>query len=184
MGAYFEVLRPAGKNELDGADPDVAAVLKALPPSGYVSADELEGRYGSDCARRALEWACGRGVMYKAVRDSDVMGLESVRFWLGQLNPPQMKRFGQATGTKRTYVHALEAFSRWLPGRRFPAARKAGSGTEAAAGVEFSNVEELLRFCGDPEQGTPMARRVTRQYLTDLAASKNSLSTALCAARR
>ena len=45
--------------------------------------------------------------------------------------------------------------------------------------MEFSNVEELLGFCEDPEQGSPMAGRVARQYLTDFATSKHPLSAAM-----
>ena len=178
MGAYFEVLRPVSKNDLDGAGPDIAAALQGLPPDGYVSAGELEGRCGSEVTRRALEWACGCGILHKTIQDSDVMDLESVRFWLTQLNPPQMKRFNLEKGTKRTYADALEAFNRWLPGKKFPARRNGESGRQAAR-VEFSDVEELLRFCEDRENGAQTAKRVAREYLTDLATSKHSLSTAM-----
>ena len=45
-------------------------------------------------------------------------------------------------------------------------------------------MEDLLRFCEDSEHGAPMAKRVVREYLADLATSKHSLSTAMvrCAA--
>ena len=110
------------------------------------------------------------------------MDHESVRFWLAQLNTPKMKRFNLEKGTKRTYADALEVFNRWLPGRKFPV-RNGGSGSSTAY-REFSDVEELLGFCYDPEHGPPMARRVVREHLADLAASKHSLSVALvrCAA--
>jgi len=175
------VLRPADKNDLDGAGPKVAAVLKHLPPDGYVSAGELEESCGRGATLRMLEWACESGILRKMMRDSDVMGLKSVRFWLAQLNPPQMKRFHLRKGTRRTYVDALEAFNRWLPGKRFPAVRR---GRRAARRVGFSDVEELLQFCEDPEQGSLMARRVARQYLADLATSGHSLPAAMvrCAA--
>ena len=175
VGAYFEVLRPAGKNDLEAAGPDVAAVLERLPPDGYVSAEYLEARCGREATLRALEWACGCGILHKTIQDSDVMGLESVRFWLAQLNPPQMKRFNLEKGTKRTYADALEAFNRWLPGRKFPARNGVGK----AERVGFSDVEELLRFCEDRENGIQTARRVAREYLADLATSKHSLSNAM-----
>ena len=182
VGAYFEVLRPVGTDDLDGADPDVAAVLEWLPSGGYVSAEYLEGRCGREVARRALEWACGCGILHKTIQDSDVMDLESVRFWLAQLDLPKMKNFRLEKGTKRTYADALEAFNRWLPGREFTAR----IGGKAAVRRTFQNVEELLRFCEDPENGAPVARRVVREYLADLATSKHSLSTALmrCAAAK
>ena len=180
MGAYFEVLRPVSKNDLNGVGSDIAAALQGLPPGGYVSAGQLEGRCGHDAARRALEWACRHGILHKTIQDSDVMDHESVRFWLTQLDSPKMKNFRLEKGTKRTYADALEAFNRWLPGREFPAR----NGGKAAARRTFPNVDELLGFCEDPEHGTQMAKRVVREYLADLATSKHSLSTALvrCAA--
>ena len=186
VGAYFEVLRPVSKNDLDGADPDSVAALKVMPPDGYVSAGGLEGRCGRDAARRALEWACRNGILHKTIQDSDVMNHESVRFWLMQLNPPQMKRFNLEKGTKRTYADALEAFNRWLPGRKFPARRNAESGRKVQHRA-FSDVKKLLRFCEDPGQIPPspqMIKRVARGYLADLATSGHSRSTAMvrCAA--
>ena len=158
VGAYFEVLRSVSKNDLDGAGSEIAAVLEWLPPGGYVSAEYLEGRCGREVARRALEWACGNGMLHKTIQDSDVMDHESVRFWLTQLDSPKMKNFKLEKGTKRTYADALEAFNRWLPGRKFPA----GSGRKAAARRTFQNVEELLRFCEDPENGAQAAKRVVQ----------------------
>ena len=180
MDAYFEVLRPVGTDDLDGADSEIAAVLRVLPSDGYVSAEYLEGRCGRAAARRALEWACRNGMLHKTTRDGAVMDFESVRFWLAQLNPPHMKRFNLEKGTKRTYADALGAFNAWLPGERFPAR---GTGRQPAHGT-FSDVEELLGFCEDPRRGAPMARRVVRKYLAYLAASGHSLSTAMvrCAA--
>ena len=182
VDARFEVLRPAGKDDLDGAGPEVAAALQGLPPDGYVSAGDLEGCCGHDTALRALEWACKNGILRKAVQDSDVMDRESVRFWLTQLGSPKMKNFRLGKGTKRTYADALEAFNRWLPGRKFPVG-SGGNGQDAAR-REFSDMEDLLRFCGDPEHGVQTAKRVVREHLADLAASKHSLSTAMvrCAA--
>ena len=182
-GAYFEVLRPMGKDDLDGP-PEIAAVLQRLPPGGYVSAGELEGCCSHGAARRALEWACRNGMLHRIARDSGVMSHESVRFWLTQLNPSKMKNFNLEKGTKRTYADALEAFNRWLPGKKFPTGNGAQWGDEGAARMAFQNVEELLGFCYDPECGIRTARRVVREYLSDLATSEHSLSTALvrCAA--
>ena len=180
MGAYFEVLRPVGTDDLDGADSETAAVLGVLPPDGYVSAAGLEGRCGREAARRALEWACKNGILHKAAQDSAVMDLESVRSWLSQLSLPRMKRFSMEKGTRRTYADALEAFNSWLPGERFPARRGGGgAGGRKPAHGAFSDVEEMLGFCEDPGQGPPMARRVVRKYLAHLAASGHSLSIAM-----
>ena len=182
VDACFKVLRPVGRNDLDGAGPEIAASLEGLPPDGYVSAGQLEGRCGHDAARRAPEWACKNGILHKAIQGSAVMDHESVRFWLAQLGSPKMKNFRLGKGTKRTYAGVLEAFNRWLPGRKSPV-RSSGS-WQVAARREFSDVEDLLTFCGDPEHGAQTAKRVVREYLSDLAASKHSLSTAMvhCAA--
>ena len=186
VGAYYEVLRPISDKDLDRAGPEVAAALQALPPGGYVSAGQLKGRHGQDAARRALEWACANDILHKTIQDSAVMDLESVRFWLTQLSSPKMKNFRLEKGTKRTYADALEAFNRWLPGREFPVKRDTGrgDGRQTIARRAFADVEDLLRFCEDSEHGAPMAKRVVREYLTDLATSKHSLSTAMvrCAA--
>ena len=117
---------------------------------------------------------------HKTIRDSCVVGHESVRFWLTQLDPPKIKNFRLEEGTRHAYADAFEALNGWLPGKKFPA----GNGGKAGARREFSDVEELLRFCEDPEHGAQAARRVVRGHLVDLATSKNSLSAAMvrCAA--
>ena len=92
------------------------------------------------------------------------------------------RRFNREKGTKRTYADSLEAFNRWLSGKRFPAGNGAQrSGEERRT---FQNVEDLLGVCYDSEHGIRTAKRVVREYLADLATSKHSLSTAMvrCAA--
>ena len=175
MGAYFEMLCPVRTNDLDKVDADAAAVLERLPQAGYVSAAKLEDDCGRGVARRALEWACQNGILHKTIQDSAVMDLESVRFWLTQLNSPKMKRFRPNKGTRRAYADALEAFNSWLSGRRFPASRGAG---RKALGA-FQNVEEMLRFCEKSASGQRVARRVAREYLADLSPSEHSLSNAM-----
>ena len=183
-GAYFEVLRPAGICDLEEAGRDVASVLERLPAAGYVTAGDLEGRCGREVARRALEWACGRGMLRKAIQDGTLMGRESVRFWITQLNSPKTKNITLKKGTRRTYADALGAFSEWLQGRRFPARRDSGLGGRMAGSRAFQDVEDLLGFCMDSDDGVHAAKRVVREHLADLAASKHSLSTAMvrCAA--
>ena len=183
-GAYFEVLRPAGIGDLEEADRDIASVLERLPAAGYVTAGDLEGHCGHDATRRALEWACGRGMLRKTVRDGALMGRESVRFWITQLNSPKTKNLALKKGTRRTYADALGAFNAWLRGRRFPARRDSGLGGRMAGSRAFQDVEDLLGFCMDSDDGVHAAKRAVREYLADLAASKHSLSTVMvrCAA--
>ena len=92
------------------------------------------------------------------------------------------RRFNREKGTKRMYADSLEAFNRWLSGKRFPAGNGAQrSGEERRT---FQNVKDLLGVCYDSEHGIRTAKRVVREYLADLATSKHSLSTAMvrCAA--
>ena len=184
VGTYYEMLRPINENDLNSVDTDMAVVLKGLPPKGYVSIEEL-GEYSQDARRRALEWACVNGIMYKSIQNSTVMDLQSVRFWLTQLNSQKMKNFIFAKGTKRTYTDALESFNKWLSGREFPVRKDGGrDGMQSVSQEKFLNVEHLLRFCEHPDYGATMAKRVMREYLAELAASKHSLSTSMvrCAA--
>ena len=183
-GAYFEVLRPAGIDDLEGAGRDIASVLERLPAAGYVTAGDLGGRCGREVARRALEWACGRGMLRKTVRDGALMGRESVRFWITQLNSPKTKNLALKNGTRRTYADALGAFNEWLQGRRFPARRDSGLGGRMAESRAFQDVEDLLGSCMDSDDGIHAAKRAVREYLADLAASKHSRSTVMvrCAA--
>ena len=184
VGAYYEMLRPIDKNDLDMVDPDIVAVLKELPPKGYVSVEQLV-KHNHDTRRLALKWACANGIMHKTVQDSTVMDLQSVRFWLTQLNSQKMKNFRLEKGTKRTYTDALDAFNSWLSGREFPVRKDGGRGDKRIISHEkFQDVEQLLRFCEHPDYGATMAKRVMREYLADLATSKHSLSTAMvrCAA--
>ena len=184
VGTYYEILRPINENDLNRADTDIAVVLKGLPPNGYVSIEEL-GEYSQDVRRLALKWACANGIMHKFIQNNTVIDLQSVRFWLTQLNSQKMKNFIFAKGTKRTYTDALESFNKWLPGREFPVRKDGGRDDKQAVSHEkFSNVEYLLRFCEHPDYGATMIKRVMREYLADLAASKHSLSTSMvrCAA--
>ena len=178
-GAYYEMLRPISKNDLDRVDPDIAAVLKGLPPRGYVSVERLKG-HGHDARLLALKWACANGIMRKTAHNSTVMNLQSVRFWLTQFNSQKMKNLRLENGTKRTYANALEAFNRWLSGREFPVRKDRGRDDKRTVSHEkFPDVEHLLRFCEHPDYGTTMAKRVMSEYLADLATSKYSLSTAM-----
>ena len=185
MGVCYEILRPADENDLKAAGPRIAAVLKRLPPTGYVS-DGDRRKYGA-AARRAFEWACANGVMRKSGLSGRVMKFESVRFWASQLSPPKTRNVAVNKGTRYSYVAALDAFNSWLRGKKFPVREEAvqdGRVVTLSASRSFASVEDLLRFCEGSDRGGAAARRVLRQYLADSATSGRSLSTALvhCAA--
>ena len=177
---YYEMLHPANKDDLDEVSHDIAGILESLPATGHVWADMLEG--DDQNIERAIAWACSHGIMQKTTMGGHTIELESVRFWIGQLNHSKMKNVGNGRGTRRAYAEQLEAFDGWLSGTKFPAER--GSNRDGKTGRSFSDVEELLRFCEDSDHGAQAARRAVRQYLAELAESGYSLSTAVlkCAA--
>ena len=179
-GRYYEVLRAPNKDDLDGAGRDVRRILESLPASGYVAAGPIANEEEGDgrAAMRAISWACARGVMREARTAGGISGLESVRFWTGQLSGTKTKNFsggGGGGGTRTAYAKGLESFNGWLRGKSFPA---------GAARASFSDVEELLKFCEKRADGAHTARRALKEYLARLAASGCSASTAVvrCAA--
>lgn len=167
-GPYYEVLRPATGDDLKAAeDPDIAAILEALPSTGLVSADELNVE--SHIAERAIQWARSRGIMQETGVDGSVLNLESARFWICQLNRSKMKNVRRNGGTRRAYVEELESFNGWLQGAKFPAGH----------GGPFSGVEELLRFCKGSRDGAQAARRAIKQYMSESAGAGYSVNTAI-----
>ena len=99
MAPYYEVQRPVSRKDLDGAGRGIRPILESLPTSGYVDAGRLAARTGDRrAAERAIKWACSRGVMREASPGRRVMGMESARFWLGQLGPSKLKNVGGAKG--------------------------------------------------------------------------------------
>ena len=175
MVPYYEVLRPASKNELDEAGRDIIPALELLPAAGYIEAGRLAAAAGDlHAAERAAEWACSRGIIQGAKPGCRILELESARFWLGQLGTSRLRNAGGTSrrrrggGTRQTYAGELEAFSRWLPKAEFPAGREAGGA--------FSDVEDLLRYC--EANGAQAARRAVRQHVAELAGAGYSASTA------
>lgn len=185
VGVYYEMLRPANDSDLEAAGPKMAAILRKLPPGGYVPDGDL-GRYGRG-AESAFRWACSNGIMRKSRLSGRAMRFESVRFWMSQLNLPKAKNVSVDKGTRYSYAAALDAFDGWLRGRKFPVRESVvddGRVVVRSASRKFSDIEDLLRFGEDPGHGAAAVRRILRQYLADSAASGCSLSTALvhCAA--
>ena len=169
---YYEVLRAATKDELEVAGPEMAAV--------HVSADDLGGR-DSRTVREVLSWAGSRGITSRIGTGVGLLGLETVRSWLSQLSQPGARNVTGVRGTRHAYASALATFDKWLRGRRFPVDQAAPGGQPSRS---FSNVEDLLGFCGGSDRGAAAARLVVRQYVAGLAASGLSPSTVLarCAA--
>ncbi len=177
MGSCYKMLRPVNDDDLDKADPDVATILKKLPPEGHLDASRMEPR-----GRDALAWACSRGIMRRTDSGDCMMRFESVKFWIAQLNSPGAKNIRIRRGTRQSYAAALGTFDEWLRGRKFPVTRDgAGGGGDGKAGnaeASFSDVGEMLRFCQNSIHGARAAKRVVREYLAHLASAGYSKSTA------
>ncbi len=174
VGVYYEMLRPANKNETRAAGPGIAAELNRLPSGGYVSSDDLN--------EEALAWACANGIMRRTSLGGRVMELETVRFWVSQLNAPKAKNVAATRGTRRSYSAALDAFNEWLSGREYPVRENiVMDGRVEGRNVRrpFSDVEDLLRFCEGSDHGAITAGRVLKQYLAHSADSGCSLPTAM-----
>ena len=174
MSVYYEILRPAGKNETRAAGPDIAAALGNLPSGGYVSSDDL--------GEEALAWACANGIMRQTRLGGKVLEFESVRFWVSQLNAPNARNVPATRGTRQSYSAALDAFNEWFQGREYPVresvvvdGRIEGRNTRRS----FSDIEDLLRFCEGSDHGAITAGRVLKQFLAHTADSGCSLATAL-----
>ena len=179
MGAsvYYEVLRPANQQDLEGADPEAASILMEMVPGDYVAAADLEGRPGGEAA---ISWGCAGGLLRKAGQAGGVLRFGTVRSWLSQLGQAKVTRVAGEGGTRHAYASAVGAFNRWLTGRELEVGR-AGEPTPARS---FPDIEGLLAFCGETDLGARAAGRILRQYLAHCAAGGMSVSTALvhCAA--
>ena len=167
MTTYYSVLRPVTKADLDAA-PGIVEVLKMIPSDGTVTFEQFRhlknGRAG-----RGLAHACTIGVLKRVSPHERILGLDSVRFWCTQLNEPGFKNLMSKDGTIRTYMGLVAKFDAWLPGRSFPSQNtvKIG-GREARQDVQksFWNVEELLKYCDEPDYNPRTVQRVMREYLT------------------
>ena len=173
---YYEVLRPATDQDLEGVGPEAAAILEGLSPGGYVSVADLGGRPG---AGAAVSRGRASGLLRNTGRTGRIIRFRTVRSWLSQLGQAKTARVANEGGTRHAYATALGAFNRWLAGRELDTGRAGDPHTRT-----FADIEELLAFCGGTDRGDRTAGKILRRYLAHSAASGMSVSTALvrCAA--
>ena len=81
---YCEVLRPANRQDLEGASPEAAAIITEMVPGGYVAAADLKGRPGG---RAAISPGCANGLLRKGA--GGVLELGTVRSWLSHWARPR-----------------------------------------------------------------------------------------------
>ena len=166
MTTYYEVLRPVEQADLD-TSPMLADVLGIIPPRGRVTFEAFR-HVKNRRATRGIAHACSIGVLRRVPPCDRAMSLDSVQFWLTQLNKSGHRNTTPTQNTKTLYLQAISNLDEWLPGRTFPSYRTVVSGGQVerqAITKSFKNVEELLGYCNESDHGTKAAQRVAREYL-------------------
>ena len=166
MTTHYRVLRPVEQADLD-IGPRLAEVLRMIPPDGHITFGHFKG-ISKDRASKAVKRACSMGILKRASPYEHVENLESVKFWLTQLNDSGHKHTKSSNGTKELYMRALSKFDEWLSGKPFRLHKTVwydGEETSKPVTKSFGNVEELLDCCRKPSYGSKAAQRVMREYM-------------------
>ena len=138
---------------------------------------------GNTRAKSGIRYARQHGILQKISPYDSVLSLDSVKFWLTQLNESGHKNSTSRYGTKQMYLHGLSKFDAWMLGRSFPSHKTVvcdGQITSPAVAKSFANVEELMEYCHEFDHGTKTAQRVVREYLASAHMTKMSASTRTC----
>ena len=165
MTSHYKVLRQVTPSDLD-THPRFVKVLKAIPPDGYVTFERFR-HIEKDRASHGISHACSVGILERISPHERVLKLDTVQFWLTQLNDSGHKNTTSSRGTKPLYIAMIAKFDEWLRGRSF---QSRGTPTSDRSpdwdGMEsFGNVEELLEYCEDiRHQRSNTAKRVMREY--------------------
>ena len=178
MTTYYKIMRPVEPEDLDSS-PGIAEILKMIPSEGYVTFEHFKSA-GKTKAKNGAQYARLHGILQKISPYDSVLSLDSVKFWLTQLNESGHKNSTSKYGTKKLYLHGLSKLNAWLPGRSFPSHKTVmsdGQITRQTITKSFANVEEILHYCMESDHGTKTAQRVVREYLASAQMSKMSAST-------
>ena len=181
MTTYYKIMRPVEPKDLD-ASPGIAEILKMIPSGGCVTFEHFKSA-GNTRAKSGIRYARQHGILQKISPYDSVLSLDSVKFWLTQLNESGHKNSTSRYGTKQMYLHGLSKFDAWMPGRSFPSHKTVvcdGQITRPAVAKSFANVEELMEYCHEFDHGTKTAQRVVREYLASAHMTKMSASTRTC----
>ena len=158
MTTYYEVLRPATPADFNGP-PRFVKILKALPKQGYVTCEMLK-HIDKTSTNRYMSYACSKGILKRVSPYERVLKLNSVKFWVTQLNDSGHKNSISKNGTKPLYLHGLTRFDEWLPGRQFPSQKTVladGQIIRQSITKSFANVEEMMHYCIESDHGTKTA---------------------------
>ena len=178
MITYYKILRQVEPEDLD-TSPGIAEVLGMIPSDGYVTFEHFKGA-GKTKAKSGIQYARSHGIPQRISPYDSVLNLDSVKFWLTQLNESGHKNSISKYGTKKMYLHGLSKFNAWLSGRSFPSYETVMSGwqiTRKAVTKSFANVEELMHYCMESDHSTKTAQRVMRECLASVQVDKISAST-------
>ena len=175
MTTHYEVLRPITPADLHTCSTYVE-ILKSLPLHGYVTF-EMFRHIDKTGSTRCMAYACSRGILKRISPHERILKLDSVKFWVTQLNKSGHKNSVSKHGTRPLYLQGLSRFDEWLPGRSFQSHETVVAGgqiTKKAVTKSFANVEELLHYCIESGYGTKAAQRAIREYLVSPQVDKMS----------
>ena len=178
MTTYYEVLRPVESADFDGPA-RFAKILKALPKQGYVTCEMLR-HIDKTSTNRYMSYACSKGILKRVSPYERVLKLDSVKFWVTQLNDSGHKNSMSKLGTKPLYLHSLARFDEWLSGRQFPSHKTVmadGQIVRQSITKSFANVEDMMHYCTESDHGTKTAQRAVREYMASDKVGKMSDST-------
>ncbi len=122
MTVHYKVLRRVEQADLD-SNPKFADILKMIPPDGYATFDHFM-QPGKSSPEAGLARDSSLGIIRRASPYEHVTDLDTVRFWITQLNDLGHKKTKPGSSTKRLYLGALAKFDGWLAGRSFRQARR------------------------------------------------------------
>ena len=178
MTTYYKVLRPITSADL-GAPARIVKVLKLIPQDGYVTFERFR-HLGSSRAAKGLAHACSIGILKRVPPHERIMKLNSVKFWLTQLNDSGHRNTPFRSGTKQSYVDRIAKFDEWLCGRSFPTQKDVmldGLPSRQDITKSFGNIEELLKYCDESNYGPKTVHRVMREYMVSPRVAGTSAST-------
>ena len=181
MTTYYKIIRSVEQKDLN-TSPGIIGVLKMIPSSGYITFEHFKSA-GKAKAMIGARYARKHGILKQISPYDSVLSLNSVNFWLTQLNKSGHKNSTPKYGTKKLYLHCFSNFNAWLPDRSFPSYETVMGDrqiTRKAVTKSFANVEELLNYCNESEHGTKTAQRVVREYMAGDHVNKMSVSTQIC----
>ena len=178
MTTYYKIIRPVEQKDLN-TSPGIVEILKMIPSKGYVTFEHFKSA-GYNRTKTGVRYARKHGILQKISPYDSVLGLDSVNFWLTQLNESGHRNSTSKHDTKKIYLHGLSKLNAWLLGRSFPSYETVwndGQITRKAVTKSFANVEELMNYCNESDYGVKTAQRVVREYMAGDQMTKMSSST-------